>query len=58
MMTGRSHPRGPPQEPMLNRFRAIMPKDDRFLDRFEQHTRWMAGAESLRAARTLRARHD
>jgi hypothetical protein len=35
-----------------------MPKDDRFLDLFEQHSQWMAGAEALRAARTLRARHD
>src|SRR4028118_2424417 len=36
---------------MLNWFRAIMPKEDRFFDLFEQHSRLIvAGAEALRAA--------
>jgi hypothetical protein len=36
---------------MLNWFRAIMPKEDRFFDLFEQHSRLIvAGAEALRSA--------
>ena len=36
---------------MLNWFRAIMPKEDRFFDLFEQHANLvLAGAEGLRAA--------
>ncbi len=36
---------------MLNWFRAIMPKEDRFFDLFEQHSKLVvAGAEALRAA--------
>lgn len=35
---------------MLKWFRALMPKEDRFFDLFEQHTTLVvAGAESLRA---------
>src|SRR3712207_2709913 len=36
---------------MLMWFRAIMPKEDRFFDLFEQHAKLLvAGAEALRAA--------
>ena len=36
---------------MLKWFRAIMPKEDRFFDLFEQHSQTLvAGAQSLRSA--------